>query len=186
MTASNDDSERRSETAAAADAPPQTTDLPYRPCVGIMLLNRRGQAFVARRIDMPSEAWQMPQGGIDAGEEPLRAAFRELREEIGTDKAEPLAEVEQWLDYDLPPDLIGKIWGGRFRGQRQKWFAMRFIGDDADINIATEQPEFLDWKWAELDRLPSLIVPFKRALYERLAREFAAVARKVAAESDYR
>lgn len=163
-----------------------TADLPYRPCVGIMLLNARGQAFVARRIDMPSEAWQMPQGGIDVGETPLQAALRELREEIGTDKAEVLAESEHWLDYDLPEELIGKLWGGRYRGQTQKWFVMRFTGTDSDINIATEEPEFLDWKWADLDRLPSLIVPFKRRLYEQLVAEFAPIARRLAAESEFR
>lgn len=161
-------------------------NLPYRPCVGIMLLNKRGQAFVARRIDMPSEAWQMPQGGIDEGETPLQAALRELREEIGTDKAEVLAESQQWLNYDLPVELIGKLWGGCFRGQTQKWFAMRFTGSDSDINIATDEPEFLDWKWAELERLPSLIVPFKRKLYEQLVAEFAPVARRIARESEFR
>jgi len=160
--------------------------LPYRPCVGVMLLNRHGQAFVARRIDMPSEAWQMPQGGIDEGEDPRTAAFRELREEIGTDKAEILAESRDWLTYDLPPDLLGKIWNGRYRGQRQKWFVMRFTGTDADINIDTDEPEFLDWKWAEIDRLPSLIVPFKRALYERIVAEFGPVAKHYAAENDFR
>lgn len=165
---------------------PSFAALPYRPCVGIMLLNRRGQAFVARRIDMPSEAWQMPQGGIDENETPRAAALRELREEIGTDKAEILAESRDWHDYDLPDELIGKLWGGRYRGQRQKWFAMRFTGSDSDIDLATEVPEFLDWKWAELDRLPSLIVPFKRRLYENLVAEFAPVARQVAADSEFR
>ena len=160
--------------------------LPYRPCVGIMLLNRRGQAFVARRIDMPSEAWQMPQGGIDDGETPQVAALRELREEVGTDKAEILAESRDWHDYDLPAELIGKLWGGRYRGQRQKWFAMRFTGSDDDINIDTEFPEFLDWKWAALERLPSLIVPFKRHLYELLVAEFAPVAEQLKRESESR
>ncbi len=162
------------------------TDLPYRPCVGIMLLNPRGQVLVARRIDFPSEAWQMPQGGIDDGEVPLQAALRELREEIGTDKAEVLAESRAWHEYDLPDELKGKIWGGRFRGQRQKWFAMRFTGSDSDINIATEVPEFLDWKWAEIDRVPSLIVPFKRHLYEEIVAEFLPVARKIASDSEFR
>lgn len=163
-----------------------STGLPYRPCVGIMLLNPRGQVFVARRIDMPSEAWQMPQGGIDEGEPPQIAALRELREEIGTDKAEVLAESRGWMNYDLPPELIGKLWGGRYRGQTQKWFVMRFTGSDSDINIATEVPEFLDWKWAEIERVPSLIVPFKRKLYEQIVAEFAPVAHKIASESEFR
>lgn len=150
--------------------------LPYRPCVGIMLFNRDGRVFVARRRDMPSEAWQMPQGGIDPGEDPREAALRELEEEIGTRKAEIMAETEDWLDYDLPDELVGKLWGGRFRGQRQKWFAMRFLGTDSDINIETEDPEFLDWKWVEAAALPGLIVPFKRPLYEALVRRFGHLA----------
>jgi putative (di)nucleoside polyphosphate hydrolase len=151
---------------------PKREDLPYRPCVGIMLFNSDGRVFVARRIDMVSEAWQMPQGGIDKGEEPEDAAFRELEEEIGTAKAEILDEAADWLDYDLPDELIGRIWGGRFRGQRQKWFAMRFTGADADIDIDTPEPEFLEWKWADAQTLPDLIVPFKRALYADLVRRF--------------
>jgi putative (di)nucleoside polyphosphate hydrolase len=146
--------------------------LPYRPCVGIMLFNEAGQVFVARRIDMVSEAWQMPQGGIDPGEAPEVAAFRELGEEIGTADAEILARTDDWLTYDMPPDLIGKIWGGRYRGQRQLWFAMRFLGADADINIETEEPEFLEWKWVDPAQLPDLIVPFKRALYAELVARF--------------
>jgi putative (di)nucleoside polyphosphate hydrolase len=147
--------------------------LPYRPAVGIMLLNRRGEAFVARRIDMPLiAAWQMPQGGIDAGETPRQAALRELREEIGTDKAEILGESAGWLHYDLPPDIAGEVWGGRYRGQRQKWFVMRFTGSDADIDLATEHPEFDDWRWVAPERLPELIVPFKRQLYIDILAEF--------------
>ena len=150
--------------------------LPYRPCVGIMLLNRNGKVFVARRIDMPSEAWQMPQGGIDKGETPLEAAFREMKEEIGTDRAELVAESHDWLDYDLPEELIGVLWGGRYRGQRQKWFVMRFVGKDSEIDIDTPKPEFLDWKWADIGALPDLIVPFKRHLYGELVRRFAHLA----------
>lgn len=168
------------------DSPSSAAELPYRPCVGIMLLNPRGLVFVARRIDMPSEAWQMPQGGVDDGEAPAQAAIRELREEIGTDKAEVLAESRQWLNYDLPVELVGKLWGGRYRGQTQKWFAMRFTGTDADINVATETPEFLDWKWAELERVPELIVPFKRHLYEQLVAEFTPVVQRLASESEFR
>jgi putative (di)nucleoside polyphosphate hydrolase len=137
-----------------------------------MLLSRLGQVLVARRIDMPSEAWQMPQGGIEEGETPLQAAFRELKEEIGTAKAELMAEADDWLDYDLPADLVGMLWGGQYRGQTQKWFVMRFTGDDSDINIETETPEFLEWKWAEVSALPDLIVPFKRHLYAELVDRF--------------
>lgn len=154
----------------AADFDPN--GLPFRPGVGIMLLNSLNQVFVARRIDMPSQAWQMPQGGIDPGETPRAAAFRELKEEVGTDKAEVLAESPVWRSYDLPVELRGKLWGGRYRGQTQKWFALRFTGTDADIDIATDEPEFLDWKWAALVDLPALIVPFKRKLYEELVAEF--------------
>jgi putative (di)nucleoside polyphosphate hydrolase len=146
--------------------------LPYRPCVGIMLLNRENRVFVAQRLDMKTEAWQMPQGGIDEGEEPRTAAFRELEEEIGTSRAEILAESAGWLHYDLPAELVGKLWKGRYRGQTQKWFAMRFLGEDAEIDIETETPEFSEWKWAMPERLPELIVPFKRALYRRVLDEF--------------
>ncbi|HEX7007032.1 MAG TPA: RNA pyrophosphohydrolase [Alphaproteobacteria bacterium] len=144
----------------------------YRPGTGIMLVNPDRLVLVARRIDMPSEAWQMPQGGIDPNESPVEAALRELREEIGTDRAEIVAESRDWLNYDLPPELIGKLWGGRFRGQTQKWFLCRFTGTDADIDLNTEHPEFLAWRWARLDELPDLIVPFKRALYRAIVAEF--------------
>lgn len=147
-------------------------ELGYRPCVGIMLLNADGKVWVGQRIDMVAEAWQMPQGGIDKGEAPLDAALRELEEEIGTDKAEPIAESRGWLRYDLPAHLQGKLWGGRYRGQEQKWFVMRFLGTDADIDIETKHPEFTAWDWIEPERLPEVIVPFKRALYQRVLEEF--------------
>ena len=152
---------------------PLHNTLPYREGVGMMLLNSDNHVFVARRIDSSSEAWQMPQGGIDAGEDPLTAAFRELKEEIGTDKADLLGESKHWLTYDLPEILIPKIWNGRFRGQRQKWYVMRFTGVHADINIETEHPEFSEWKWIEMTDLPGIIVPFKRDLYQALVDEFS-------------
>jgi putative (di)nucleoside polyphosphate hydrolase len=140
----------------------------YRLAVGVMLLNRAGNVFVGRRIDMPAglAAWQMPQGGIDPGETPRQAAIRELKEEIGTDNAEILGESRAWLHYELPPEIAGGMWGGRYRGQRQKWFAMRFTGEDTDIDpAATEHPEFDAWEWVLPELLPDLIVPFKRLLY---------------------
>ena len=145
----------------------------YRSAVGIMLLNRAGEVFVARRLDMPMlPAWQMPQGGIDKGETPLQAALRELKEEIGTNKAKILGESRMWLKYDLPVELTGGVWGGRYRGQRQKWFAMRFTGADRDIDLATDHPEFDAWKWIRPERLPQIIVPFKRQLYIDILAEF--------------
>ena len=138
-----------------------------------MLLNRAGEVFVGRRIDMPAvPAWQMPQGGIDPGETPLDAALRELKEEIGTDNVELLGESQGWLRYDLPAELSRGIWGGRYRGQRQKWFAMRFTGDDSDIDLATAHPEFDAWKWVSPERLADLIVSFKRQLYFDILDEF--------------
>jgi len=155
----------------------------YRPCVGIMLINRAGLAFVGRRIDVLEEAWQMPQGGVDARETPRRAALRELKEEVGTDKAKVVAESRSWLYYDLPRDLAPRLWGGKYRGQRQKWFAMRFEGEDSDIDLATQVPEFSEWRWMPIERLPFLIVPFKRPIYDAVVAEFGAVARKIAADA---
>lgn len=150
----------------------------YRPGVGIMLFNDRRQVLVGQRLDTPSTAgpsaaWQMPQGGIDGAETPEAAAMRELEEEIGTNHAEIIAESREWLTYDLPDELAAVLWGGRYRGQRQKWFAMRFLGRDADVNVETARPEFGDWKWLEPRALPDVIVPFKRALYQQLLTEFA-------------
>jgi putative (di)nucleoside polyphosphate hydrolase len=144
----------------------------YRPNVGILLLNKDGKLFVARRIDMAAEAWQMPQGGIDDGEDPRKAALRELEEEIGTKKAEILAESREWMRYDVPAEIAKKLWGGRWRGQRQKWFAMRFTGKDKHIDLDTKHPEFCEWKWIDPEEAPRLIVPFKRPLYEQVVAEF--------------
>jgi putative (di)nucleoside polyphosphate hydrolase len=149
------------------------TDEPgYRQGVGIMLLNPAGEAFVGRRIDTRFAAWQMPQGGIDRGETPAAAARRELQEETGTDKAEIVAEARSWLCYELPQEMAAVLWGGRYRGQRQKWFLMRFLGRDADIDLKGEHPEFDAWQWVAPERLPGLIVPFKRQLYCDVLAEF--------------
>jgi putative (di)nucleoside polyphosphate hydrolase len=148
--------------------------LPYRPCVGIVLLNAENLVFVGQRIDMTQEAWQMPQGGIDPGEVPRETALRELEEETGIAPrlVELLDETKEWLRYDLPDALIGKVWKGRYRGQEQKWFAARFLGTDADIDIATTHPEFRAWRWSPVDELTAHAVPFKRALYETVLTEF--------------
>jgi len=156
-------------------------DLPYRPNVGAALFNAAGLVLVARRLDRTDRSedagWQLPQGGIDEDEDPRLAVFRELREEIGTANAEILGEHPAWLTYDLPEHLIGTAFKGRYRGQRQRWFALRFLGVDADIKLdADPHPEFDAWKWVPLDALPGLAVPFKRPIYEILARDFAGYA----------
>jgi putative (di)nucleoside polyphosphate hydrolase len=156
---------------------------PYRLGVGIVLLNAAGLAFVAQRSDAKEPAWQFPQGGIDDGESPVQAALRELEEETGTAKAEIIAETAEWVAYDLPQDIADKCWKGRFRGQKQKWFAARFTGSDADININTAHPEFSHWQWMRLDEVASVIVPFKRALYEQVVAEFLPVAQAMAKNS---
>ena len=144
---------------------------PYRQGVGAAIFNHAGLVWVGQRIDTPG-AWQLPQGGIDAGEDPRAAVLREVAEEIGTDRVLILGEAPGWLDYDLPADLAARVWGGRFRGQRQKWFALRFTGTDADINIETEHPEFCEWKWVPMLSLPDVIVPFKRQIYTDIVAEF--------------
>jgi len=149
--------------------------LPYRPCAGIMLINRAGQAFVGQRLDATVEAWQMPQGGIDPGEDAESAAIRELGEETGIapDKVDLIAVAPSELTYDLPSELVGKVWKGKYRGQVQRWFLYRFLGDDYDIDIATRHPEFSTWRWIEPSKLPDVIVPFKRHLYEQVLEAFA-------------
>jgi putative (di)nucleoside polyphosphate hydrolase len=144
----------------------------YRPGVGIMLLDTGNRVFVGRRIDTAGDNWQMPQGGIDRGETPRAAALRELKEEVGTDKAVILAESAQWLRYEVPQRVARRAWNGRYRGQMQKWFAMRFTGADRDIDLATGHPEFDAWKWVPPADLPTLIVPFKRQVYRDVLAEF--------------
>ena len=149
--------------------------LPYRPCVGVMLVNRDGLVFVGQRIDnKEGDAWQMPQGGIDPGEDIEGAALRELEEETGVkaDLIQILARSKKEYFYDLPEELIGKLWGGKYRGQRQTWFVARFLGVEADINIATKHPEFNAWRWTSPDTLVDLIVPFKKKLYRDVIAEF--------------
>lgn len=149
-------------------------DLPYRPAAGVMLLNPANLVFVAQRIDTTLEAWQMPQGGLDEGEDAEAGALRELEEETGIAPrlVQIVARAERELLYDLPEDLIGKLWSGRYRGQRQSWFLARFLGHDEDINLNTPHPEFRAWRWAEPADLPHLIVPFKKALYEAVLEAF--------------
>ena len=152
-----------------------TPDLPYRPNVGAVLFNHRGQVFLGRRADITDrEVWQLPQGGIDAGEDPQTAVLRELREEIGTDDAAILGSHPETLTYDLPPELRGSVWGGRFRGQTQQWFALRLLADDSAIDLTAHgAPEFSAWRWAPLESLADLDVGFKRPIYQRLAVDFA-------------
>ena len=149
--------------------------LPYRPCAGIMLVNAEGRVFVGQRMDRYSDAWQMPQGGIDDGEDAQTAALRELQEETGIDPSlvSIVAHSKEEHLYDLPPELKGKIWGGKYRGQRQSWFLLRFNGQDSDVNIETKHQEFSAWRWSDLDDVEKLIVPFKRELYHNVIAEFA-------------
>jgi putative (di)nucleoside polyphosphate hydrolase len=152
------------------------SSLPYRPCVGMMLFDSKGRVFVGKRIDQTLEAWQMPQGGIDEGENARAAVLRELKEEIGTDNVAILREHPGWLMYDLPAHLIGVALQGLYRGQKQKWFALRFLGDDSEIDIKRPDPEFSEWKWVEPNKLINLIVPFKREIYKKVLAAFADLA----------
>jgi putative (di)nucleoside polyphosphate hydrolase len=157
-------------------------DLPYRPCVGMMLINSAGLVFIGRRTSGPehtddTHAWQMPQGGIDAGEDTYKAALRELYEETNVRSVSLLAESNDWYAYDIPREIVGQAWGGKYRGQKQKWYALRFTGADSEIDIAqptggVHEPEFVEWRWEKMERLPELIVPFKREVYEQVIEEF--------------
>ncbi|WP_054008159.1 RNA pyrophosphohydrolase [Cypionkella psychrotolerans] len=150
--------------------------LPYRPCVGVVLINAEGLIFAGQRLDNPVPAWQMPQGGIDDGEKPRAAALRELWEETGVtaDLVEFVGKTHHWVTYDLPPELLGKVWGGKFRGQRQKWFLFRFLGTDAQVNIASDHPEFSKWRWIGAEEMVASIVPFKRKVYQEVVQAFRA------------
>ncbi|MGE0697771.1 MAG: RNA pyrophosphohydrolase [Hyphomicrobiaceae bacterium] len=155
------------------------SELPYRPCVGIMVLNARGEVWVGRRAaragkEVPGGWWQMPQGGIDAGEGPDIAALRELAEETGMRSVRIVSESREWHPYDLPPELMGKVWGGKYRGQTQKWFAVRFLGPDSEIDLAPpgHEQEFDAWRWAHIDEVLALAVPFKRDVYASVIAEF--------------
>lgn len=154
--------------------PEEIRNLPYRRNVGVMLINHKGEAFVGQRKDSEVPAWQMPQGGIDHGEDAKSAALRELEEETGVrpELVEVIAESPDWIAYDLPHDIVPKIWKGRYRGQEQKWFLLRFEGQDSDINISVKHPEFSKWRWLPINELVANIVPFKREVYEKVVAEF--------------
>ena len=146
-------------------------ELPLRIGVGIVLLNSENNIFVGKRIDNPKNSWQMPQGGVDQNENFLEAAKRELEEETGIKSVKLIKELDGWFKYDLPKYLLGKLWKGKYRGQKQKWFVMKFLGNPDEINIKTKNPEFLDWKWIKLSKLPEVAVHFKVSIYEKIKRE---------------
>jgi len=146
-------------------------NLPLRLGVGIVLLNSENKIFVGKRIDNPVNSWQMPQGGVDKNENLLNAAFRELREETGVKNVKLIKEIDTWLTYDLPKNLLGKLWNGKYRGQRQRWFVMRFIGKDEEVNVKTKNAEFKEWKWIAVDQLTNVVVDFKLQIYKKISEE---------------
>ncbi len=165
---------------------PPFESLPYRPCAGMMVLNARGRVFIGRRTEGPEHidavhVWQMPQGGIDEDEDPYKAALRELYEETNIRSVEKLGEIADWLHYDIPRELVGHAWSGKYRGQKQKWYALRFTGSENEINILEpaggHEAEFVEWRWAAMEELASLVVPFKRQTYERVVKEFGKFAK---------
>ena len=165
---------------------PKHSSLPYRPCVGTMVLSRKGLVFIGRRTEGPehvdlSHVWQMPQGGIDKGEDPWPAALRELQEETNITSVKKLDEIPGWLDYDLPKDVAKQAWKGKYRGQTQKWYALAFTGNDSEINILEpaggHEPEFVEWRWEPMRNLPDLVIPFKREVYQRVVDAFAHLVR---------
>lgn len=147
-------------------------DLPFRHGVGMMIINKQRHIFVGKRVESKFEAWQMPQGGILTGETPSRAVFREMKEEIGSDAGNIIAETKKWYSYNIPDFLISKLWSGQFKGQKQKWFLVEFTGSDSDINVDTETPEFREWRWVPVDEILDIIVPFKKRLYSAVLKEF--------------
>jgi putative (di)nucleoside polyphosphate hydrolase len=168
-----------------SEKPPDRPDLPYRACVGTMVLNRAGRVFMGQRSKGPehvdaAHAWQMPQGGIDPGEDPWRAALRELYEETNIRSVERLGEIAEWLTYDIPREIVGQAWSGKYRGQKQKWYALRFTGDEREIDPlhppGGHKPEFLAWRWEPIENLPALVVPFKRKVYEQVVAAFSHLA----------
>ena len=146
---------------------------PYRPCVGLLLINKKGLVFAGKRLDSSSNAWQMPQGGIEKGEAILEAGLREMKEEIGTNNVQLIGEMKDWLNYDLPKKLVNRLWDGKFRGQTQKWLAYKFLGEDKEININTKNPEFSEWKWVSSMELLNLTIPFKKNIYKKVLKEYS-------------
>jgi putative (di)nucleoside polyphosphate hydrolase len=166
---------------------PSYESLPYRPCAGMAVLNREGRVFIGRRLNGPehvdaTHVWQMPQGGVDPGEDTYKAALRELYEETNIRSVEKLGEIPEWLTYDIPREIVGQAWNGKYRGQTQKWYALRFTGSDSEIDVAhpaggAHKPEFVEWRWEPMQNLPALVVPFKRQIYERVVKEFSKFAK---------